>query len=108
MTIDLATKSDFRHPTASTWHAPRAVADGGGGTVIATAEIAMSPERVFRALTTKEVERWWGSPESYRQTAWSAELRVCGPWSVTVRFADGSVNYGSGEFLEIDPHARSS
>ena len=48
------------------------------------------------------VERWWGAPEFYRQTEWTAELRVCGQRGVTVRFADGDINHGSGEFLEID------
>jgi uncharacterized protein YndB with AHSA1/START domain len=94
--------ADFRLPTASKWQAPRAVADGGGGTIIATAEVAGSPERVFRALTTNEVELWWGHPDFYRQTGWTADLRVCGQWSVTVRFNDGSTNGGSGEFAEIE------
>jgi uncharacterized protein YndB with AHSA1/START domain len=95
-------KSDFRVPTASKWSAPRAVADGGGGTIIATTEVPAPPERVFHALTTNEVERWWGHPEFYRQEGWKADLRVRGEWSVTVRFADGSTNGGSGEFAEID------
>ena len=94
MTNESKAKTDFRLPTASKWSAPRAVADGGGGTIIATAEVPAPPERVFRALTTNEVERWWGHTESYRQEGWKADLRVCGPWSVTVRFADGSTNGG--------------
>ena len=60
------------------------------------------PERVFRALTTNEVERWWGHPDYYRQTDWTADLRVCGPWSCIVRFNNGTTNRGSGEFAEID------
>ncbi len=96
------TTTDFRMPTASKWRAPRAVADGGGGTIIAVAEITGPPERVFRALTTDEVERWWGSADFYRQTEWTADLRVCGQWSVTVRLADGNNVSASGEFLEID------
>jgi len=98
----MKTKIDFRMPNASKWRAPCAVADGGGGTIIATAEVAVPPERVFRALTTYKVERWWGHPDFYRQTEWTADLRVCGQWSVTVIFADGSINYGSGEFAEVD------
>jgi uncharacterized protein YndB with AHSA1/START domain len=94
--------TDFRMPTVSRWHDPRAVADGGGGTIIATAEIAAPPERVFQALTTNEVERWWGHSDFYRQQDWMADLRVCGQWSVTVHSPDGSTNRGSGEFLEID------
>ena len=89
---------DFRLPTASKWRAPRAAADAGGGTIIATAEVDAAPGRVFRALTTKEVEQWWGAAGFYRQTDWKADLRVCGQWSVIVRFADGSTNGGSGEF----------
>lgn len=95
-------KADFRMPTASNWRAPRAVADGGGGTIIATAEVEAPPERVFRALTTDEVERWWGDAAFYRQAEWIADFRVCGQWRVTVRFTDGSINHGGGEFLEID------
>jgi uncharacterized protein YndB with AHSA1/START domain len=78
------------------------VADAGGGTIIATAEVPAPPERVFRALTTKEVERWWGHPDFYRQTQWTAEIRPCGPWSVTVVLADGSTVVGTGEFAEVD------
>jgi uncharacterized protein YndB with AHSA1/START domain len=102
MTTDSKTKTDYRMPTASKWRAPRAVADGGGGVIIATAEFAVPPERVFRALTTDEVERWWGAAGFYRQTDWTADLRVCGQWSVIVRFPDGTTNGGSGEFAEID------
>jgi uncharacterized protein YndB with AHSA1/START domain len=97
--------TDFRLPTASKWAAPRAVADGVGGTIIATVELEASPARVFLALTTDEVERWWGHADFYRMTEWSADLRVCGQWRVTVRFADGALNGGSGEFAEItEPH----
>jgi uncharacterized protein YndB with AHSA1/START domain len=103
MTQEPSSKPDYRLPTAAKWAVPRAVADGSGGTIIAVAEIAGSPERVFQALTTDEVERWWGHPEYYRQTDWKADLRVCGQWSVVVRFKDGSTNGGSGEFAEIKP-----
>jgi uncharacterized protein YndB with AHSA1/START domain len=101
MTTDSKTKADFRLPTASK-RPPRAVADGGGGTIIATADIDAPPERVFRALTTNEVERWWGAADFYRQAEWTADLRVCGEWSVAVHFTTGDTNHGSGEFAEID------
>ena len=102
MTTESKTKADFRTPTASKWRAPRAVVDVGRGAILATAEFDASPERIFRALITDEVERWWGHPDFYRQTDWKADLRVCGQWSVNVRFVDGSTNGGSGEFAEID------
>jgi uncharacterized protein YndB with AHSA1/START domain len=93
---------DFRIAIASKL-APRAVADSGRGTIVAVADVDAPPDRVFRALTTNEVERWWGHADYYRQEDWKADLRVCGPWSVNVRFPDGSTNTGSGEFAEIDP-----
>jgi len=101
MTADTREKTDFRIPSSAK-KAPRAVADGRGGILIATADVDAPPERVFRALTTNEVERWWGHPDFYRQTEWRGDLRVCGQWSVTVRFLDGSTVVGSGEFAKID------
>lgn len=99
-------KTDYRIPTDTLWDQPRAVADGEGGTVIATAEVAASPERAFRALTSSDVERWWGQPDFYRMAGWTADLCVPGSWRVNVHFPDGSTNGGYGEFLSIDaPHS---
>jgi uncharacterized protein YndB with AHSA1/START domain len=103
MANEPSSKPDYRLATATKWAVPRAIADGRGSTIIAVAEIAASPEQVFQALTSDEVERWWGHPEYYRQTDWKGDLQVCGPWSVQVVFKDGSTNGGSGEFAEIDP-----
>jgi uncharacterized protein YndB with AHSA1/START domain len=82
MAQEPSNKPDYRLPTAARWAVPRAVADAGGGTIIAVAEIPAPPERVYQALTTDEVERWWGHPDYYCQTAWKSDLRVCGQWSV--------------------------
>jgi len=81
-------------------NAPRAVTDGE--TILATGEVTAAPDRVFRALTTEEVERWWGSADTYRVTDWKAELRVGSPWSLVVRLPDGSALPASGRFLVID------
>lgn len=105
LSLPVGAQRDFRLPTGSKWQTPRAVADGGGGTIIATAEVAATPERVFRAFTTDEVERWWQAKGFYHWENWKAELRVGGAWSVTVVLEDGSTNGGHGEFAEIDaPH----
>jgi uncharacterized protein YndB with AHSA1/START domain len=95
------TKPDFRAPTSSK-KPPRAVADSAAGVIIAAADIDASPERVFRALTTNEAERWWGHADFYRMEDWKSDVRVCGPWSVTVRFPDGNVVHADGEFAELD------
>lgn len=98
-------KTDYRMPTASKWIAPRAVADGGSGTIIAVAEVPATPERLFHLFTTNEVEKWWRAKGYYHWENWQADLRVGGAWSVTVVLEDGNTNGGNGEFAEIDaPH----
>jgi len=82
----------------------RAIADVTSGSILATVDIAASPERVFRALTTpEEVVRWWGSKDLYRTTKWEQELRVHGRWRAEGLGADGVPFSVQGEFLEIDP-----
>jgi uncharacterized protein YndB with AHSA1/START domain len=83
--------------------AASAVADLEAGTVLAAVEIAVPPERVFRALTSDEIVKWWGSDDLYRTTAWKADLRVGGTWRADGRGSDGSPFYVEGEFVEIDP-----
>ena len=80
------------------WRA-RAVADGD--TILATVDLSAAPESVFRALTSKETERWWGSPDTYRVTDWKAELIIGGRWSLVVRRPDGNIFPASGKFLEV-------
>ncbi|KAA3451413.1 SRPBCC domain-containing protein [Mesorhizobium sp. SARCC-RB16n] len=77
-----------------------------GDTVFATADIRALPERVFRALSTDEVELWWGSAGTYRMADWSADLRIGGHWNVVFRTADGKDMPASGEFLEIEAPRR--
>jgi uncharacterized protein YndB with AHSA1/START domain len=77
-----------------------------GDTVLASADLSASPERVFYALSTDEVEQWWGSADTYRMLAWSADFRVGGRWAVIVRTADGKDLSASGEFLEIEAPRR--
>jgi len=73
------------------------------GTVLATARIGATPERVFRALFTDELESWWGSADTYRMTRWESDLRAGGHWSVAVEFVGGPTVPAGGEFLEIEP-----
>jgi uncharacterized protein YndB with AHSA1/START domain len=103
METESTAKLDFRIPTASKWSAPRAVADAGGGTIIATADLPAPPEHVFRAITEPNLlERWWRHTDYYYTKDWAVDLGVCGQWSATVCFPDGSTNVGNGEFAEIE------
>ncbi|HXK19219.1 MAG TPA: hypothetical protein VNG33_15505, partial [Polyangiaceae bacterium] len=58
----------------------RAVADVTAGMLLASVEIKATPERVFRALASEDIAKWWGSPDLYRVTEWSGELKVGGYW----------------------------
>ena len=83
---------------------PQAMANAD--TVMASADLPASPGEVIAALVTTEVERWWGSSETYRMTNWSADLRAGGAWNFTVRTTDGRLLPASGEFLEIEAPRR--
>jgi uncharacterized protein YndB with AHSA1/START domain len=81
----------------------RSVADTSTGTILASVEIAAPPERVFRALSTDEITKWWGSAELYRTTSFTADLRPGGQWRSDGVGADGAPFFVEGEFREIDP-----
>jgi uncharacterized protein YndB with AHSA1/START domain len=83
---------------------PQAMANGE--TAMASAEIPAAPDQVLSALVTREVERWWGSADTYRMIGWNADLRAGGRWNVIVRTADGRCLPASGEFLEIEAARR--
>jgi uncharacterized protein YndB with AHSA1/START domain len=71
--------------------------------VLARIDIAVPPERVFRALTTEELTKWWGSAEMYRTTRFTIDLRPGGAWRSDGIGADGTPFHVGGEVLEVDP-----
>lgn len=80
----------------------RAVADVTEGAILAAVEIAAPPERVFRAIASPEIAAWWGSPDTYRTTAWAGDVRVGGRFRSTGESADGQAFAVEGEFLEVN------
>ena len=101
MTAESTTKADFRSASESK-KAPKAVADGVAGMILATAEVSGTPDQAFRALTTDEILKWWRFPGTYHQKDWKADLRIRGAWSVTVELEAGGEVHAEGEFCEID------
>jgi len=77
-----------------------------GETVLAAIEVAASPARAFEAMTSAEVEKWWGEPDLYRFTNWRSDLRVGGRWQVDVRLPDGSTCPAGGEYLIVQAPLR--
>jgi uncharacterized protein YndB with AHSA1/START domain len=81
----------------------RAVADVTAGMLLASIEIKASPERVFRALTSEDIAKWWGSPDLYQVTQYTGDLKVGGHWRSVGVGRDGKPFEVGGEFVEIDP-----
>ena len=81
----------------------RAIADVNAGMLLATIDIAVPPERVFRAITSEELTRWWGSDDTYRTTKWTGDVRIGGAWRTEGISKDGKTFAVHGEFLEVDP-----
>lgn len=79
----------------------RAVYDVAAGRVLASVELPVKPERVFRALTGPEVTRWWVNPGVFDTREWSADLRVGGRWRAS-GIGRGQPYALEGEFLEVD------
>ena len=80
----------------------RAVADVAEGLIVATVEIAAAPERVFRALASKDIVDWWGRAGVFNTTEWTGDVRVGGHWRAS-GIARGEPYVLEGEFLEVDP-----
>jgi uncharacterized protein YndB with AHSA1/START domain len=84
----------------------QAVADVEQGIVLATVEIAATPERVFEALVRSEdVTRWWQSAEGYKTTEWTADVRKGGLLHAGGTMPNGTTQTIDGEFTEVEaPH----
>jgi uncharacterized protein YndB with AHSA1/START domain len=80
---------------------PKAVTDGD--IILATIDIVANRERIYQALTTKEMENWWGEDGIYHVKDWEADLRPGGQWTLNVVRPDGTALPASGEFLVLDP-----
>jgi len=80
----------------------RAVADLAEGLILASVEIAAPPERVFRALASKEIVDWWARPGVFDTREWTGDVRVGGRWQAS-GMGRGQPYTLEGEFLEVDP-----
>jgi uncharacterized protein YndB with AHSA1/START domain len=83
----------------------RAAADLGEGFILATVEVPAPPDRVFRALISDEVIRWWVRPGVFDTREWTADARVGGRWRAA-GFGGGKPYVLEGEFVEIDAPRR--
>jgi uncharacterized protein YndB with AHSA1/START domain len=80
----------------------RAVADLAERRLLASVEIAAAPERVFRALASREITEWWVRPGVFDTREWAGDVRVGGRWRAA-GMTRGQPYVQEGEFLEIEP-----
>lgn len=71
------------------------------GSVIAYAQVSAPPERVFQALTSDEITKWWVRPGIFDTREWHADVRPGG------RFTASGIGRGqpytiAGEFVEVN------
>ena len=83
----------------------RALVDIIEGRVAAVVDIAVPPERVFRALASSEIVNWWVNPGIFDTREWSGDVRVGGRWQAS-GMARGAPYVLEGVFLEVDPPRR--
>jgi len=80
----------------------RAVSDLAEGQVVASVEIAASPERVFRALCSAEIVDWWVNPGVFDTREWTGDVRVGGQWRASGTSLRGPYTL-QGKYVEVDP-----
>jgi uncharacterized protein YndB with AHSA1/START domain len=88
--------------TSPVLHSARAVADLTDGVILASVEIAASPERIFQAISSEEIANWWGSSETYRVTRWTGDVRPGGWWRSEGVSADGTPFAVRGDILRVE------
>ncbi|MFO0596821.1 MAG: SRPBCC domain-containing protein [Myxococcaceae bacterium] len=81
---------------------PVALADVDGTALLARVEIRAPLERVFRAISTDEVTKWWGSPAMYQTTSFTMPLEKGAKWKSAGVGADGSAFHVEGTVLTVD------
>src|SRR5258707_9351489 len=81
--------------------AAKALADLAEGEILASVEIAASPERVFQALASKEITDWWVRPGVFDTREWTGDVRAGGRWRAS-GMTRGQPYVQEGEFLEVE------
>jgi uncharacterized protein YndB with AHSA1/START domain len=69
------------------------------------ADIAAPPQRVFSALASPEITRWWVRPGVFDTREWSGDVRPGGRWSAS-GIGGGNPYALEGEFLDVQAPQR--
>ncbi len=83
----------------------RAVADLAAGEILASVEVTAPPSRVFQAIASGEITKWWVRGGVFDTREWAGEPRVGGAWRAS-GVGGGRPYVLEGEFLEVDSPRR--
>jgi uncharacterized protein YndB with AHSA1/START domain len=78
-----------------------AIADPVVCELLARVELGAGVDRVFHALTSREITRWWQRPGVFDTREWSGDVRVGGRWRAAGMFREEPYTQ-RGQFLEIE------
>lgn len=67
----------------------------------ASAVFDTTPERLFRALTSKEICNWWVLPGVFNTQEWSGDVREGGRWAAA-GVGGGQPYLLEGEFISVE------
>ena len=79
----------------------RAVANLDEGSIVATVELTAPAKRVFQALASPEITKWWVRPGVFDTREWSCDVRPGGSWRAS-GIGGGRAYTLEGEFVEVD------
>jgi len=80
----------------------RAIADVVKMDLLASVEIPATPERLFKALASKEITQWWCRAGVFDTGEWTGDVRVGGRWRAS-GIGRGNPYSLEGEFTTVDP-----
>jgi uncharacterized protein YndB with AHSA1/START domain/limonene-1,2-epoxide hydrolase len=83
----------------------RAAADLAAKFILATVEVAATPDRVFAALTSADVIDWWVRPGVFDTRTWDGNATPGGHWRTSGVGPRGPYEL-TGEYLQVDPPRR--
>ncbi len=90
---------------STTGEKARVAADVREDALSVSVQVAASPERVYRALTSPEITAWWVRPGVFDTREWSGDVRPGGRWRAA-GIANGQPYTLHGEFTVVEPPGR--
>lgn len=78
-----------------------ATTDPTTGEIEASGVFDTTPERLFRALSTKEICNWWVRPGVFNTEEWSGDVREGGRWAAA-GIGGGQPYQLEGEFITVE------